>query len=75
MVNHMRHNRSQTGQRRSHHALKAASLTLCEKCGNPSLKHVVCAVCGTYKGKVVIDVVAKADKKAAKAKAAARPAR
>ena len=45
---------------------------LCEKCGNPSLKHTACAVCGTYKGKVVIDVITRANKKAAKAKAEVR---
>ncbi len=70
MVNHMRHNRGQTGSRRSHHALASASFTLCEKCGNPREKHVMCPKCGTYKGKVVVDILAKANKKAAKIKTA-----
>jgi len=72
MVNHMRHNRGQTGSRRSHHAIKAASFVLCKDCGQPKSKHVVCANCGKYQGRQVIDMVAKAHKKAAKAEAAAR---
>lgn len=67
MVNHMRHTRSQTGTRRSHHALTSNQVTLCEKCGNAKPKHVVCAVCGTYKGRQVVDVQKKLDKKAKKA--------
>ncbi len=66
MVNHMRHTRSQTGSRRSHHALTAPSVTLCADCGQPKAKHVVCANCGKYKGRVVIDVMKKMDKKQAK---------
>ncbi|MES3005937.1 MAG: 50S ribosomal protein L32 [Patescibacteria group bacterium] len=71
MVNHMRHTRSQTGTRRSHHALTAAGVILCADCGQPKRKHVMCATCGKYKGKIVVDLVAKADKKAAKKKAVA----
>ena len=70
MVNHMRHTRHQTGIRRSHHALIAAGTILCKDCGQPKRKHVACASCGKYKGKVAIDMTAKADKKAAKTKAA-----
>jgi len=67
MVNHMRHNRSQTGMRRSHHGLKAASFVLCKDCGMPKTRHVVCANCGKYKGKEAVNVMAKAEKKAKKA--------
>lgn len=66
MVNHMRHTRHQTGIRRSHDALKAAGSILCTDCGQPKLKHVMCGNCGKYKGKVVVDLAAKADKKATK---------
>ncbi|MDD5318618.1 MAG: 50S ribosomal protein L32 [Candidatus Pacebacteria bacterium] len=71
----MRHNRGQTGSRRSHHAIKGAGVILCEKCGQPRQKHIMCMQCGTYKGKVILDVVAKAQKKADKKKALAAEAR
>ena len=71
MVNRMRHNRSHRGNVRSHHALKATELSACPDCGAKKLNHRVCSNCGKYKGKVVIDVMAKATKKAKKEKAAA----
>lgn len=70
MVNHMRHNRSQTGMRRSNHGLKASGFVLCKECGQPKLAHVACVNCGKYKGKEAINVVARAEKKARKAKEA-----
>jgi len=70
MVNRMRHNRSQVGKTRSHHGLKASGFMLCKDCGQPKLAHVACVNCGKYKGKVAIDVVAKAEKKARKTKEA-----
>ncbi|MBI5456281.1 50S ribosomal protein L32 [Candidatus Kaiserbacteria bacterium] len=63
MVVRMRVNRSKTGKRRSHHALVAASLAVCE-CGAPRVSHRACAECGKYNGKVVIDVVARAKREA-----------
>lgn len=39
------------------------SLTLCKECGSPKAQHSVCQVCGKYKGKQVIDVLAKVAKK------------
>ncbi len=69
MVVRMRHTRSHTGNRRSHHALKATVSKLCDNCGNPKLPHVACGNCGTYKKRVVVEVVTKAEKKASKAKA------
>ncbi len=66
MVTHMRHTRSQTGSRRSHHALKSPSVTLCKDCGQPKAKHVMCTTCGKYKSKVVVDMQKTIDKKHAK---------
>lgn len=38
-------------------------LTKCPKCGEPKRAHIVCQACGTYKGKQVIEVETKLDKK------------
>ncbi len=51
-----RHTKKQTGNRRSHHALKAAGTIKCENCETKILPHIACVKCGTYKGKKVIDV-------------------
>ncbi len=42
-------------QRRSHHALKAKGISLCPNCGESKLPHMVCAACGHYKGKQVLE--------------------
>ncbi len=63
MVNHMRHTRSQTGNRRSHHALTAPSLTLCESCGSPTMRHKACINCGKYKKREVMSVYKELTKK------------
>lgn len=64
----MRHTRSHTGNRRSHHALKAGALAKCLKCKAETLPHVMCANCGFYKGKEVVDVLKKLTKKEKKQK-------
>lgn len=69
MVVRMRHTKSHTANRRSHHALSAASLFVCENCKAPKRAHTVCASCGFYRSKKVLDLVKKAEKKQAKAKA------
>jgi len=61
MVVRMRRNRSQTAQRRSHHAVKAARLATCE-CGALRVPHRACPACGKYNGRVVVDVVARAER-------------
>jgi large subunit ribosomal protein L32 len=64
----MRHTRSQTGNRRSHHALKNGNYSLCPKCGAPKMNHTVCLNCGTYKDASVINIEAALAKKAKKQK-------
>jgi large subunit ribosomal protein L32 len=54
----MRRNRSQTAKRRSHHAIKGARVAK-DAAGNLYLPHRVNPVTGMYKGRVVIDIVAK----------------
>ena len=47
---------------------KVSALIVCPKCGKPALPHVACRDCGYYKGKEVIDVLKKLDKKERKVK-------
>jgi large subunit ribosomal protein L32 len=68
MVNHMRHTRSQTGQRRSHDALKTQNLGFCPKCGAAKPSHVMCPHCGFYASRNVIDLQSAALKKAERQK-------
>lgn len=54
----MRVNRSKTRKRRSHHGLSTVRLTTDQK-GSTHLRHRVDPETGMYRGKVVIDVVAR----------------
>ncbi len=67
MVVRMRRNRSQTAQRRSHHAIKASHVKK-DEAGNLFLSHRVNPVTGMYKGRQVIDVSARAKRDARRAK-------
>ena len=44
-------------------ALKKTFLAVCGKCEREVLPHHICAYCGFYNGREVIDVLAKLDKK------------
>ncbi len=46
-------------RRRSHLALKALALTKCAHCGKMIKSHQVCKFCGFYKGREVINVLAR----------------
>jgi large subunit ribosomal protein L32 len=69
MVVRMRHTKSHTANRRSHHALSSTSFAKCENCGASKRRHMVCPGCGFYRGMKVIDLVKKMEKKQKKAKA------
>lgn len=43
--------------------LTAVVLTKCPKCGEPKKAHLVCSFCGYYKGKKILNVESKLDKK------------
>jgi len=47
--------KSRTRKRRSHQALAASSLARCQRCGAATPPHAVCANCGYYRGKPVVD--------------------
>ncbi len=69
MVVRMRHTRGHTRNRRSHHALPAPRLSACANCGALHLRHRACPSCGKYRGRVVIDVAARAARAAKRAAA------
>lgn len=75
MVVRMRSTRSHTGNRRSHHALGAVRLSICKECGAKYVNHTMCANCGKYKGRIIVDMtaeLARAQKKQNRGKAEGR---
>lgn len=62
------HTRSKVGKHRMHLYIKPSALVVCKKCGKKILSHQVCKYCGHYKGKEVINVLAKLSKKEKKEK-------
>ncbi len=66
----MRHTRSHTANRRSHHALKTPTLATCSNCSAKHRPHHMCQECGHYKGRMVVDMAAK--KKAREERMAAK---
>ncbi len=63
-----KHTKTRRNKRRANKALKKIKLAFCPKCKEPILPHHFCPFCGTYKGKEVIDVMAKLSKKERKKK-------
>jgi len=55
-------------RRRSHLALKPLKLADCPQCKKKVLPHLVCKHCGFYRGKEVVNVLAKELKKKEKQK-------
>lgn len=66
MVIRMRHTRAHTKNRRSHHGLEAPTLSACTQCEAFHRPHHMCQECGFYKGRMVIDMKAKSDKREAR---------
>lgn len=62
MVVRMRATRAHRNNRRSHHALTAPAIVGCQ-CGTIQRRHVVCGNCGKYRGRQVINIVARAEAK------------
>lgn len=48
--------RHRRGNRRQHLALTAPTMVTCPKCGSLMRAHYTCQVCGTYKGRQIIEV-------------------
>ena len=55
--------RTRTRSRRSHHALAAVAVTKCVQCGYAKLPHRVCSHCGFYRGKNVLNLQARVERK------------
>ena len=64
----MRHTKGHRNNRRQHLKLTLISVTACPKCKAPVRPHTVCTNCGTYRGRQMIDVLAKLTKKERKKK-------
>lgn len=55
--------KSKRDKRRLHIVLKKPSLVKCQKCEKLIQSHTVCSFCGYYKGRKVLDVLKKKEKK------------
>ncbi len=66
MVIRMRHTRSHTANRRSHHALKSPELAVCKNCGAQHRPHHMCLDCGFYNGKMILDLATKKSEREAR---------
>lgn len=51
-----RTSKSRRDKRRTHDSLTAPTWSTCSNCGEPSKPHHVCAKCGHYKGKKVLEL-------------------
>lgn len=47
--------RARTNARRSSHKLSVPAVSVCPQCNQPKVPHRVCAECGYYNGKEIID--------------------
>jgi len=56
MVPVQRTSKCRKRKRRSHHALRRASLASCPKCGKTKLPHAACGNCGYVSGKLALPV-------------------
>lgn len=55
--------KAKRNKRRGEYHLKISSFVKCSKCGKDTLPHRVCAFCGYYKGREIINVMAELEKK------------
>jgi large subunit ribosomal protein L32 len=52
--------RSRQGRKRAHLSVGSPSLVVCPQCRSPKQSHVACPTCGTYRGREVLNVTARA---------------
>ncbi len=56
--------KSRRNRRRGHLAMSTAQLVACPQCRSPRPSHQTCPVCGTYRGREVLNVTARAARRA-----------
>lgn len=56
-------------ERNANISLKKVATAKCEKCKSPTLSHRACPSCGEYRGKKVVNVEKRADRRLKKLKA------
>ncbi len=66
MVIRMRHTRSHTKNRRSHHKVANPAISIDKETGTPHLRHRVSLETGMYRGTKVLNTTKKVEKKIAK---------
>ena len=50
-----RHSKQRRDKKRAHDALTPINVIECPECGEPTVPHRVCASCGYYSGKQVVE--------------------
>lgn len=68
----MRHTRSHTRNRRSHHAIEPVQLSTCANCEAKHVRHTACGECGQYRGRQVVDTAGRNARSEARARAKAK---
>ena len=58
-----RHSKTRRDKSRTHQKLDNPSLAACSQCGQEKRTHRVCPYCGYYKGRKVIEIKVKEEKK------------
>ncbi|PIQ88566.1 MAG: 50S ribosomal protein L32 [Candidatus Omnitrophica bacterium CG11_big_fil_rev_8_21_14_0_20_42_13] len=61
-----RFSKTRSRKKRTHKKIKATLLSVCPQCKQPKLSHRICPTCGYYKGRQVIEIKDKSEKKGEK---------
>jgi large subunit ribosomal protein L32 len=58
-----KHSKARRDKSRTHQALSVTQLTKCPQCFTLIRPHHICSACGYYKGRKIVDIKAKKEKK------------
>jgi large subunit ribosomal protein L32 len=58
-----RHSSSKAKRRKMHYYLETKELVKCESCGKEKIPHRVCHFCGSYRGRKVLEMKEKKERK------------